>query len=395
MKRLKSIVIPCITIVTLIALYLASGAGASAAILPQRLRNTTCGAWGVVASPNVGTTNNVLSGIAAISVNNVWAVGSYSNGNGGFTLVEHWNGTQWKVVASPNVNGNGSLSGVAAIAANNIWAVGSYINASNIGQTLIEHWNGSAWSIVSSPNAGSQGDGLGAIAAVSSTDIWAVGSFSGNTGYQSLFEHWNGSSWSIKSSPNAGPIASVAALASNDIWAVGSTTNNGIQTLVEHWNGSAWSIVPSSGPATAINTLNAVAAISANNVWAAGDDTNSTAPSAEYAPLIEHWNGSSWSIVTSAVVGTSDLVNGIAALSASNIWVVGDYRTGIDPSGPYFTLIEHWNGTKWSVVKSPSPGSIASDLAAAARVPATNKVWAVGFTIDNNNISHTLAESHC
>src|SRR5437867_3773452 len=86
--------------------------------------------------------------------------------------------------------------------------------------------------------------------------------------------------------------------------------------------------------------------------------------------------------VKSPLQGTSDFLNGIAAVSSSNIWTVGDYRSGIDPMSPYFTLIEHWNSSAWKVVNSPSPGSIASDMAAAARVFATRSVWAVGYIED-------------
>jgi hypothetical protein len=399
MKRLSTSIVAGITLVALIAFLLTGWTSASAATLPERIRhNGACGVWNAVSSPNVGTSSSVMSGIAAISANNVWAVGSYSNGNGGLTLVEHWNGTKWIMIASPNVNGSksDSLSGVVAIAANNIWAVGSYSNASNNGQTLIEHWNGTSWSIVSSPNVASLSDGLSAVSAVSATDIWAIGAISGNTSSQPLIEHWNGASWSINSSTGTGQaLNGVAAIASNNVWAVGSVLSSPslVQTLIEHWNGSTWSVVPSSGPGPLFNILNSIAAISANNIWAVGDDTNSPAPSAEYAPLVEHWNGTTWSVVASTVAGTSDRVNAIAAVSANNIWAMGDDRTSLDPNGPYFTLIEHWNGANWSVVNSPSPGSMVSDLTAAARIPATHKVWAVGFTQDS--ISQTLTEFRC
>jgi hypothetical protein len=385
MKHLKLVMVPYISVLML------------AAILPQHTQSTkSCGAWNQVTSPNAGTSYNILNGVAAISARNVWAVGAYGNGNGSFTLVEHWTGKQWKVVASPNVKGSlsDSLSGIVAIATNNIWAVGSYIDASNTSQTLIEHWNGSKWSIVSSPNVSSAGNSLAATSAVSATDIWAVGTTSGNSGYQTLIEHWNGSNWSIVSSSGTGQLAGVAAIASNNAWAVGYVSGtNGIQTLIEHWNGSAWSVVNSSGPGLAINMLNGVTAITTSNVWAVGEDSNSSAPSAEFNPLIEHWNGSNWSIVNSPLQGNSDSLNGVAAVSSSNIWAVGDYRSSTDPTGPYFTLIEHWNGSTWKVVTSPSPGSVVSDLVAVARVPATKNVWAVGYTQDSTY--QTLTMFHC
>ena len=396
MKRLKIVIAPCITVVALATLFLTGWTGAAAAIPTQHTHNaSSCGAWSQVASPNVGTSYNVLNGVAAISAHNVWAIGAYGNGNGSSPLIEHWSKSKWTVVSSPNIAG--SLAGIAAIAANNIWAVGEN-DSSNMQETLVEHWNGKAWSIISSPNFAPSGNTLAAISVVTAKDIWAVGtttSASSTSGYQPLIEHWNGTQWSTSSSPAiSGRLFSVAAVGPNDAWAVGwvSSTND-IQILTEHWNGSAWSVVTSSGPGLAINRLNGVAAISAHNVWAVGEDTNSSAPSAEFNPLIEHWNGSSWSVVTSTLQGTSDLLNGIAAVSSRNIWVVGDYRSGIDPMGPYFTLIEHWNGSAWTVVNSPSPGSLASDLVAAARVPATRRVWAVGFI--EGTIYQTLTAFRC
>ena len=397
MKRPSMVNLLCVSVIALAALLLQASAGALAA-MPQQAR-LRCGFWRSMPSPNVGTSTNFLNGVAAISANNVWTVGSYGNGNGGFTLVEHWDGTQWRVVASPNVNGSPSeeLLGVAAVAANNIWAVGDYYTVSHIQQSLIEHWDGKSWSIVSNPNVASLFSVLTAISAVSATDIWAVGNSSGLQGFQTLIEHWNGTSWSIvpNSGPQRGQLTGVTAIASNNVWAVGSGAGtNGIQTLIEHWNGTSWSVVSSSGPGLATNTLNGIAAVSANNIWAVGEDSNSVGPSATFAPLIEHWNGSSWSMVTSPLQGTSDFLNGVAAISTSDIWTVGDYRSGIDPMGPYFTLVEHWNGSAWSVVNSPSPASLANDLVSVARVPATRSVWAVGFT-QNSGTSQTFTVFHC
>jgi hypothetical protein len=397
MKRLSIVVFPGIVVVALAAFFLRGWVGASATTTAQFTRSSrACGVWSTVTSPNVGTSTNFLNGVTVISANNVWAVGTRGNGNGGLTLVEHWTGTQWKVIASPDVNGSlsDSLSGVAAVASNNIWAVGNYYDASNNQQTLIEHWNGTSWSIVHSPSAGQ----LYAVAALAANNVWAVGSFAGmsTNGYQSLIEHWNGTNWSTVPSPGngSGQLYGVTALAANNVWAVGNIAGtNAIQTLIEHWNGSSWSVVNSSGPGLATNTLNGVAAISANNIWAVGDDSSSVGPSAPFTPLIEHWDGTSWSVVTSQLQGTSDLLNGIVAISASNIWAVGDYRSSTDPQGPYFTLIEHWNGTSWKVVKSPSPGSIASVLGAAAQVPSSNSVWAVGYIQDSS--SQTLTQFYC
>src|SRR5438094_6183036 len=103
-------------------------------------------------------------------------------------------------------------------------------------------------------------------------------------------------SWQIIASPNGSrevnELHSVSALAENDVWAVGVSYN--IErtlgsTLIEHWNGSRWSVVPSPNPSAFVNKLNAVAAVSSNDVWAVG-----TAPTATSTVLILHWNGLAW-----------------------------------------------------------------------------------------------------
>ena len=96
--------------------------------------------------------------------------------------MEHWDGSAWSVVSSPNAGtSHNYLNGVAAVSANDVWAVGYYVNGSNVDQTLVEHWNGSAWSVVSSPNAGTGDNDLYGVAAVSATDVWAVGYYNNGT----------------------------------------------------------------------------------------------------------------------------------------------------------------------------------------------------------------------
>jgi hypothetical protein len=104
--------------------------------------------------------------------------------------VEHWNGSAWSVVASPNPSpGNNGLNGVAALAADDVWTVGYYFtNERNGFQALLEHWDGSAWSVV--PGAGVNGTyNLRAVDAVSATDLWAVGQQNTSVN-QTLTEHY-------------------------------------------------------------------------------------------------------------------------------------------------------------------------------------------------------------
>jgi hypothetical protein len=210
----------------------------------------------------VGTFTNYLYGVDAVSANDVWAVGAYADSTGpAQTLVLHWDGTAWTVVPSPNRGTtDNKLYGVAAVSANDAWAVGF-----GSSETLVAHWNGSVWTAVPGTGPGA----LFGITAVSANDVWAVGGSSSGT----LVEHWNGTAWSVVPSPSPGErsyLLAVAATSANDVWAVGEYTSSGRQTLVEHWNGTAWAVVPSPNVGIDINTLRGVAAASANDVWAVG-----------------------------------------------------------------------------------------------------------------------------
>ena len=153
-------------------------------------------------------------------------------------------------------------------------------------------------------------------------------------------------------SPTFRHLNSVAAVSASDIWAVGisSKSSNSFQTLIEHWNGRNWSVVKSPNPAGTMNNfLNGIAVISASDIWAVGNSSNTSNSS---QTLIEHWNGSKWSVVKSPNQpgSVSSFLSGIAVISAGDIWAVGGFQGS---NNAEHTLIEHWNGTKWSTVPSP------------------------------------------
>jgi hypothetical protein len=151
--------------------------------------------------------------------------------------------------------------------------------------------------------------------------------------------------------------------------------------LVEHWNGSSWSIVPSPDPQNTSSILRTVSATGAADIWADGFSTNLLTN--RDGVLIEHWNGSSWSISAgvSPYPGPSDLY-GAAALSPGDAWAVGG-------SGG-LTLIERWNGSSWTVLTSPNPNG--GDTLLATTAITSCDVWAVGETYITNIGFQTLDE---
>src|SRR5205085_8696320 len=93
-----------------------------------------------VPSPNQGRSTSWLGGVAAVSANDVWAVGYSGCCDRANSLIEHWDGSTWKIVPSPNPGAyDNELNGAAAVSANDVWAVGTYRNSNNIPSlTLIE-----------------------------------------------------------------------------------------------------------------------------------------------------------------------------------------------------------------------------------------------------------------
>ncbi len=352
-----------------------------------------CNGWSVIKSPNPNPIFDLLNSVAAISSKDTWAVGYTDNKNSFIkTLIEHWDGSQWNSVSSPNPGkGHDTLNAVAAISPNDVWAVGDFSQGQAGVQTLIEHWNGSHWNVVPSPSPGYVGDSLQGITAISASDIWAVGyEVIGFFENQTLIEHWNGKQWSVVPSPSPIPggnnvLQGVAAISANDVWAIGSYIDNNSlieHTIAEHWNGATWKLVPSANPNLTLDTFQAVSALATNDVWAVG-----IAGKAGLGGLIEHWNGSKWNVIHDPNIATTWL-NGVAAISPNNVWIIGLENVR--------THIEHWDGTSWKVAPSPNPGSYSDVLRSIANVPGSSSLWTVGnFASQGSRNSDTLTLFHC
>ena len=220
-----------------------------------------------------------------MSASECWAVGYYYNDKViSQTLIERWDGTSWAIVSSPNTSATdyNSLSGVTCVSASECWAVGYYYGLDDlISQTLIERWDGTSWAIVNSPNTNTQSNVLLGVTCGSASDCWAVGdyAFTGNV-LQTLIERWDGTSWVIVSSPNTSTsqsnfLYSVTCGPASDCWAVGyyivDAVSNLNQTLIERWDGTSWTIVSSPNTsATQSNLLYGVTCGSTPDCWAVG-----------------------------------------------------------------------------------------------------------------------------
>jgi hypothetical protein len=369
-------------------------AGSAAQTLIERWNGTS---WAIVPSPNTNAKqSNSLSAVTCVSASDCWAVGNYLSGGVAQTLAVHWDGTAWRIVGSPNSSAtqNNSLAGVTCASTSDCWAVGVYFNA-GAKQTFVQHWNGNSWSIVTSPNRPAQNNVLSGVACTSSSECWAVGHSENGTAAQTLIERWDGSTWTIVASPNILPVqfdflSAVTCASTSDCWAVGNYIAGGnTQTLIEHWDGSSWTIVvsPNLGDAETTNALYGVTCSEGVNCWAVG--ISRTGPGA-FRTLIERWNGTSWSIVTSpnTDAAQNNILNGVSCSSGSNCWAAGSLNTG----SIFQTLIEQWNGSSWQIVSSPnSRATETTNVLSGTSCGSTSECWAVGYSW-TGSVYRTLIE---
>jgi hypothetical protein len=105
--------------------------------------------------------------------------------------------------------------------------------------------------------------------------------------------------------------------------------------------------------------------------------------------LIEHWNGRRWSRVPSPNASRLHQLDAVQAVSARDAWAVGVYLTR---TGAARTLIEHWNGRRWTRVPSPNPSAGSNGLSGLLGVTAVSSrdAWAAGLYALRNGATRPL-----
>jgi hypothetical protein len=350
-----------LSLITLIALAsVAAGPPAAAAERASR--------WKLVPFSGFGT----FTAVSGLTNSDLWVVGYLYDQRTGRDLpvAQHWDGSKFTKVSVPAGSpGYNHLEGVAMVAANDVWAVGYSTPRyySYIFNPLIEHWDGSAWKVVPSPYQG-LGE-LTAITAISSTDIWAVGLRWTNP-EGTLILHWNGSEWSTLSdghSADSSTLRGVAAVSADAVYMGGSAFggNGDTITFAERWNGSTFVSEPTVNDSE-YNVFNALAADPSGAVWGVGWKS----PDLGYFAFTERYDGSAWKIEPTPDFGPPNSnLYGVTMPSATQAWAVG-YQSG-HGIGP---VIIRWDGTRWLV--DPNPATTCCTLYGIAQ--AGNALWAVG-----------------
>src|SRR5262249_7172773 len=101
-------------------------------------------------------------------------------------------------------------------------------------------------------------------------------------------------------------------------------------------------------------------------------------------PLVEHWDGTAWTVSFGPTSGfDGGCLRGIYAASPTNVWAVGD-----DGSQ---ALVEHYDGVSWSQVSIPGLGSATSSSLSAISGTGPHAIW-IGGALNGPNSSSSLIE---
>ena len=371
--------------------------------------------WRVVGSPNLagpavpggeageGPTGDegeerggsVLADVAVLAPNDAWAVGSSHSGPLVETLVEHWDGKEWRIAFSQVVNSPGSrFNSVATVSPGDVWAVGGYLLD---GQTvpLIERWNGSEWGLVAPAPVSATVGIFNGVAALTDSDAWAVGYYTDERGIsRTLAQHWDGKEWSTEPTPSVGQrlntLTGDAMRTTDDVWAVGYRVaeKNQYVPITMHWNGKEWRMVEAPAPSKVSNYLYDVTLAGSTDVWAAGYQYNG---SGAVIPLLLRWDGGEWRTMAAPQVDSEYVVlNSVSATAEDDVWVAG---INGQPDRTNKSLVAHWDGEEWSRTASPGNGATTNNLKSVTALNRTS-VWAVGYHDLANRAASTLVAQY-
>jgi hypothetical protein len=178
------------------------------------------------------------------------------------------------------------------------------------------------------------------------------------------------SPWTVVASPDTAGLNSVSCASSTSCVAVGPYNDEGGQTLIEYWNGSSWSVMTS--PNEGNSVLEAVSCVDPTDCVAVGSASPTGSKS---ETLIESFDGTEWSIVPSPNAAGHNELWGVSCTSATDCMAVGS-SGDTEPDPTWVPLVETWNGTDWILTKHPH---IGSDVLTSVSCSGPSDCMVVGF----------------
>jgi hypothetical protein len=320
------------------------------------IESWTGASWSVDPTPHLADSEGArLTGVTCLAASHCIAVGSRVNGSTDETLIASWDGKSWSVVPSPDRGtGNNHLLGVACSRPSFCTAVGEYAHGPHFAfAPLTEAWNGVSWYVTPSADLGANGQ-LRAVSCASATRCVAVGSFTKDatantlveswsgftkdTAADTLVESWNGFNWSLSpdigSNGAHGELNAVSCTGSARCVAVGNSDDSSgwPHPLVATMSGRRWSTAAIAAGGR-LGVLDGVTCFGSVGCVATGAITDGTTPAA----LIEVESAHRWSTrPTPPPISSPSRLDGISCPAASTCVAVGYFVLGLNPQ----TLVE-------------------------------------------------------
>jgi hypothetical protein len=357
--------------------------------------------WRIEATPSRGTVGSALSSVSCSSAGSCMAAGYAQSGAGPVvTLAERWNGLRWKLRATPNpagAAGGSGFFGVSCGPAAACTAVGTYFRRAGTPLVLAERARHGRWVLQRAPSpAGATFNQLSAVSCGSSSTCTAVGSYTARGGNSlALAERWDGTRWRLQRTPSVPGAASTVLNAlscpsATACTAVGeSFIRNGDQPLAEAWDGTAWHTQPIAGPTGSSNTeLFGVSCSSASACTAVGQYHRG----GHTLALAQRWDGSTWQLqrVTGPAGTTDSSLFGVSCSSMRACTAVGGHKKGTFTNG--LMLAERWDGTAWTAQDTPAPAGTQASGLSGVSCGSIHDCTAVGTYFNHDGLEVMLAE---
>lgn len=323
-----------------------------------------------------------LTNVACTSTHHCIAIGRIGTAAFPPSLAEAWNGSHWRRIASPGVEGPVGLDCLGS----SFCLVGGADFGK--GQSDSSVWNGKRWKVTHNVDA----PGFNQISCVTRKSCVTVG-------FGGALVSWNGAKWQFfKNVPepkdvNDFQLTGVSCTTVKFCLAVGFFTtldqDTTTQTVAEMWDGTAWHLL-SSPSGNVDSTFNAVSCVSPAHCMVVGSITTrrSSADAVTAASIAALWDGKTFHVThLPGPLGNPfgpDLGNrGLQAIScptASRCMAVGNF--GARRTKPLGGIAVAWNGTKWQLTKLRGKVGGLNDVSC----PAADDCITVGGS-GNHNMS--------
>jgi hypothetical protein len=280
-----------------------------------------------------------LMDVAALTYNEAWAIQTDN--------IYHLEESLWTGAIpfpTPTSAADYTFLTVSAHSHDEAWIGGFYTDLDDTEQPLVMRWDGSAWSLLpmiinEQHTAGGAQFRIYGIAGVADNLAYAVGS-GGFGGTLPIFKCTPASCTSEAHPGQSSRLLDVDGTGPDDVWAVGDRI--GIDPIVEHFDGSTWTVLTTPD----VGSANAVTAVAPNDVWVGGSDG------------LIHWDGSTWTVYATP----SDVLH-LTGTASNDVWAT----IGPDAS------IWHWDGISWTI-NNTLPGD---PLIVGISAHTPNDVWLI------------------